>query len=181
MKKTLLVAICATGLLATSSAADIFDGSKEGFLLGFGVGGTYVSTDVDFKNGARLDDKRAGIATSFKLGYGFNEQFALYYTNQVDWYKFKGDGTIVGLTGIGVDYYLGAGSPYYATGMIGVGTISDIKDKSISRGWAYQVGLGYEVAPHMTIEASYMKINIDEKIANVDTDSIRVTFNYTLF
>ena len=180
MKKIILSTLCA-GVLAIPAMADVFDDNKQGFILGLGIGVTNVSTDVNFKNSTDLNERKFGLATSFKLGYGFNEQFSLYYTNQVDWYKFKGDSTTVGLTGIGVDYYFDTNSPYYATGMVGFGTISDIKDESSSRGFAYEIGLGYEIAPHMNVEASYMKINIDESSADVDTDSIRLTFNYTWY
>jgi len=180
MKKIILSTLCA-GVLVIPTMADVFDDNKQGFIIGLGIGATSVSTDVNFKNSTDLDERKFGLATSFKLGYGFNDQLSLYYTNQVDWYKFKGESTTLGLTGIGVDYYFDNNSPFYSTTMIGFGTISDIKDNSISRGFAYELGLGYDIAPHMSVEASYMNVNIDEKTADVDTGSFRVKFNYTWY
>jgi len=179
MKKIILSTVCA-GVLAIPAMADVFDDNKQGFIFGLGIGATSVSTDVNFQNGINIDEREFGVATSLKLGYGFNEQFLLYYTNQVDWYDFQGDSTIVGLTGVGIDYYFDNNSPFYSTTMIGIGSISDIKDNSSSRGFAYELGFGYDIAPHMSIEASYMNIDIEDH-GNIDTDSFRVKFNYTWY
>ena len=180
MKKAVLVTLCA-GVLAIPAMADVFDDNKQGFMIGVGLGATYVSTDLNSKFGGDFNEKEFGVATSFKLGYGLSDQVSVYYTNQVDWYKFAGESTVVGLTGIGTDYYFDNNSPFYSTAMIGFGTISDIKDNSTSRGFAYELGFGYDIAEHISVEAAYMNINIDEKNVGVDTDSFRVKFNYTWY
>lgn len=180
MKKIILSTVCA-GLLSVSAMADTFDGSRQGFMLGLGIGVTSVSTEIDFNGGIHADERASGLATSFKIGYGFNEQFSLYYTNQVDWYTFDGSSTSVGLTGIGANFYIDSNALFYGTAMLGFGVISEINNNDASTGSAFEVGVGYDVAPHMSVEASYLHVNIDENYADINTDSLRVKFLYTWY
>ena len=86
-----------------------FDDNRQGFILGLGAG--FHSIDIDFLyNGSNVGSQsESGLATSFKIGGGLTDQFALYYVRNVSWYSapyFDGysitDATYtVGLTGVG--------------------------------------------------------------------------------
>jgi len=180
MKKIILSTLCA-GMLSLPAIADVFDNNKQGFIVGLGIGVTSVSTEIEFKNGTQFDERTMGVATSFKLGYAFNEQFSVYYTNQVDWYTFNASSTQVGITGIGADYYFTKTSGLYATGMLGFGSISDINNNGSTTGSGFGIGIGHDLLPHMSVEATYMHINIDENNADINTDSLRVKFQYTWY
>jgi len=180
MKKTILSTLC-VGVLSLPAMADILDDNKQGFLIGLGIGLTSISTELNFNNTPTLDERAIGMATSFKIGYAFNEQFSVYYTNQVDWYTFKDSSTQVGLTGIGTDYYFTNTSGLYATGMLGFGSISNLTDNGASTGSGFGLGIGYDLLPHMSVEAAYMHINIEENNAELYTDSLRMKFQYTWY
>ena len=180
MNKIILSTLYA-GMLTLPAIADVFDDNKQGFIVGLGIGLTSIATELDSNNRTLLDDRSAGMATSFKLGYAFNEQFLLYYTNQVDWYTFNDSSTQVGLTGIGADYYIASTSGLYVSSMLGFASISDINNYGVSTGSGFGVGVGYDLLPHMSVEAEYMHINIEENTAEVDTDSLRVKFQYTWY
>jgi len=174
MKKIMIPTIVA--LLLTTNA-NAFDNNKEGFMLGLGIGASSVKTT--YTGG---DSRDTGFATSLKLGYGLNEQLVAYLAAQGDAYKYndKGDSVNTALTGIGIDYYIDQNSPFYVTGMIGFGSVSELKKSKDQTGYGFLVGVGYEVIDHVTLQADYMKINTDDKL-NADTDAIRFTVNYTWY
>ena len=180
MKQIACKLLC-VGLLSSPIMADIFDENREGFIVGLAVGLTSVSTEVDFTHENLLDERSIGLATSFKLGYAFNEQFLLYYTNQVDWYSFNDSSTRVGITGIGVDYYIAPTSGLYTTAMLGFGSFSGVTHYAASTGYAFSLGVGYDLLPHMRVGTEYMHINIDENYANISSNSLRLKFEYTWY
>jgi hypothetical protein len=193
MKKIILSTLCA-GILAIPVMAEKFDGSRQGLVVGLGLGLASVSTNVEYdypvdykyRKYGELKDRNVGMTTSFKIGYGFNEEFSIYYTNQIDWYTFDGSSTRVALNGVGVDYYLDGASPFFGTAMIGFGTIFDAKDNKSSTGAAMAIGVGYDIAPHMSVVTTYMHVSKDEEYddgstADIDTDSIQLKFQYTWY
>jgi hypothetical protein len=161
--------------------AEVFDENKRGFMVGVGLGVTSISTETDYHTGLSFDERNAGVSTSFKLGYGFDEQLSIYYTNQVDWFNYRNIGTLAGLTGVGSDYYINTNSGLYVTGMFGIGTISDVDNRVVDSGLAFGVGVGHDLLPHMRVEINYMHINIEDSNLDVNTDSLRVTFQYTWY
>ena len=165
-----------TALLLTTNV-NAFDDNKEGFILGVGIGASSVKTT--YASGSSRD---VGLATSFKLGYGFNKQTIMYLGAIGDAYKYDGKGQTVNtaLTGIGVDYYIDQNSPFYVTAMVGFGSVSELKKSKLQTGYGFLVGAGYEITEHVTLQADYMKINTNDKL-NADTDAIRFTVNYTWY
>jgi len=177
MKKRILSILCA-GMISLPLMADVFDDNKQGFIVGLGLGLTGVSTEIDFHQGNVRDEGSIGLATSFKLGYAFNEQFLVYYTNQVDWYTFDDSSTRVGLTGVGVDYYFAKTSGLYTKAMLGLGSFGGVNNSSESTGYGFGLGLGYDLLPHMSVEVEYMHIGTEKNDIETDSNSLRVKFQY---
>ena len=179
MKKLLTSSLLA-GLLATTSL-QAFDEQKEGFVLNIGAGFSSITTDLTYGT-LGADESSFGFATSFKIGYGFTNQFLLYYINDVSWYgydKLANDDTYISaLTGIGASYYPEEGSPYYLMGAIGIGSIANISENVGERGSAFMIGGGYEFSPHLNIEANYLATNIEENSVELSTGALRLTLNY---
>ncbi len=174
MKKIIIPTVTA---LLLASNANAFDDNKEGFMLGLGIGVSSIKTSITGE-----DSRDTGFATSFKLGYGLSEQLSIYLSSQGDNYKYDGKGKSVNtsLFGIGMDYYFEKNSPYYVTAMLGQGTVIELKKSKDQTGYGFLVGAGYELSEHISLEASYMKVNTNDKL-NADTDSIRFTVNYTWY
>jgi opacity protein-like surface antigen len=174
MKRIIIPTLTALLLRNTANA---FDDNKEGFILGLGIGASSIKTTY-----TRGDSRDTGFATSLKLGYGFNRQTIMYLGAIGDAYKYDDKGKTVNtaLTGIGLDYYINQNSPFYITAMVGVGSVSELKNTKIQTGYGFLVGAGYEISEHITLQADYMKINTDDKL-NADTDAIRFTINYTWY
>jgi opacity protein-like surface antigen len=186
MKKIILSTLCAS-ILSTPMVADVFDNSKKGFILGGGLGYSAVRTNIDIRSNhfrAGATDTQNALATTLKLGYGISEQFSVFYVNDVSWYKYDGssDKYITGASSIGVDYYFDENSPWYATGGIGIATLKNFtKNKDSVNGFSYNIGIGYEIMPHVTIEGKFLSNNFDDKNVDFDTKNFNLTFNYTWY
>jgi len=179
-------------VLANVQVAYAFDDNRQGFLIGLGVG--YHNIDIDFKyNGSNIaSQSENGIATSFKIGGGFTNQFLLYYVRNSSWYNapyYDGFTTsdityTIGLTGIGATYYLSPTSPsVYFLGAIGAGDISAPFESGAKpdTGSAFMIGGGYEASKHIQYELTLLTTNIDsqdDSQLKLETSSIQATINY---
>ena len=133
-----------TAVIVTATSVYAFDGERKGFILGFGIGPGYTNFSQEI-NGLELDSEgKVSIATDFKIGYGFNEQFLLYYENRLSWFNLtvideayydpwadeltftETDVTIAhGIGLVGMSYYFQTEAPsFYILGSVGVSTWS---------------------------------------------------------
>ena len=172
MKKIIISSVLASML--TVSTASAFDDQREGFLIGLGAGlnltntGFYNSSETSF-----------GLSTAFKIGYGFNNQFLLYYTNDVSWYGLdrSDDWFVTGASGIGASYYIEENSPYYVMGSLGIGTFADFTsgESADDTGLAFTLGGGYEYSPHVLLETTWQNISTGDDTSN---NVFKFTINY---
>lgn len=179
MKKIVLSTVVASCIALSSVEA--FDGQREGFLIGLGAGLSSVNTEV--KMGYYGYNERSfGLATSFKIGYGFTNQFALYYMNDVSWFGYDDDPYddtyTSSFTGVSASYYIDEHAPAYVLAGVGIGTFANFSEDAGETGSAFILGAGYEVSPHIQIEATYLVNSVDDGGIEVDTDAFRMTLNY---
>lgn len=184
--KTKLKRILWIGSLLAISTLEAFDDKKEGFMLSVGAG--LAATHTEFKsssNGWTNDStSELGLATSFKIGYGFSEDFSLYLLRHsafVHGYDNAPNNDTYGncLTGIGANYYLDTEEPIYLMGAVGMGQLSRLSDddSEAEKGKALVLGVGYELSPHLNLEATYLATRIDDNM-EVNSDAFHVTLNY---
>jgi hypothetical protein len=181
--KRIVGALLVVLALGCTESASAFDGQRQGFLLGFGVGaGSYKIEDRDSK---------AGLVTDLKIGYGFTDQFQLFYTNKVTWRSaddWDGDGLILhGLTGIGANYYFRPAAPsFFVGGGLGlashgfISTDSDVDSESDS-GFGFYLGGGFEFARHLNVEFSVLWDTIDYGYDDASAWTYMVTLNALAF
>ncbi|MCF6243920.1 MAG: porin family protein [Sulfurovum sp.] len=182
MKRILISTILASVLSVSSLSA--FDEQKKGFLLSYGAGASFIDTKV--KTGkVGTDGSTFGLATSFKVGYGFTNQFALYYMNDISWFESENDPYghthSSGFSGISGSYYITESSPIYVTAGVGIGTFSNFSELKVETGESYLLGAGYEFSPHVQVEATYHSNTIEEKNVDLSTDALKITVNYMLY
>lgn len=165
--------VCST-LLATSAQA--FDEKREGFILGLGAGLSSVASSGD------LDDTSVGFATSFKIGYGFNEQFSLYYVRNASWFGYDDDPDedtyASGISGVGASYYISPNDPAYVMAAVGFGDFSNVTENAGETGSAFMLGGGYEIYPHVHLEGTYLVADIEEDGVDLTTSAFQLTINY---
>ena len=179
-------------VLMTSQVAYAFDDNRQGFILGLGAGIHNVDIDFNFNGSTALSESESGLATSFKIGAGITNQFALYYVRNASWYNAPySDGVTisditytVGINGIGGTYYLSHSAPSgYFLGSIGIGDISAPFESGVESdtGSALMFGGGYQVIEHIQLEATLLITEIDspdDNRINLKTSSIQFTVNY---
>jgi len=182
--KKILISMAVSSLLVLSSA-QAFDEKREGFIVGLGAGYSFVNNDVKSNTNTKFNvsSKNAhALATSFKIGYGFNEQFSLYYLNNVSWFGFdadKADDTYTaGMSAIAASYYLDPCSPWYITGGIGLGSYGNFTEKESLSGAGIMLGAGYEIAPHIQVEGNLMSVAVDKDGSDFSAVSANLTVNY---
>lgn len=128
IKTTLIVLlICGPPLIAD---AQLFDGEREGLLLGVGVGFAALASGGEYEGGA------SGFVASGKLGYGMSDQMAIYFSSSVP--------SIV--PSLGFMYFTDRNSDYYLTGLLGYSSADQDSILSISG------GVGYELRDHVSLE-----------------------------
>ena len=155
MLATLIVLlICSTPLVAR---AQLFDGEREGLLLGIGVGYAAIASGGDIEGSA------TGFATSGKLGYGLSDQLTIYLSSTVP--------SII--PGLGFMYFTDRNSKYYLTGLLGYTSGDQDSLLSISG------GIGYELRDHVSLELGLGYIRYTDTYTSAWNPWTGQTFNET--
>jgi len=167
------------------------DQQRQGFIFGLGIGPHNLSVESD-----TADDSYSGIGTSFMIGGGITNQFALYYANDVEFFTVDGtdaygDSTsdiwIAGLTGIGLSYYFAPQAPSaYIGGAMGLSSMSNMSDSSVSSymGSGFSFTVGYEFARRFGVELNLMRSSVeneDDSSDTLDLSANRVLFKWVLY
>lgn len=182
-------------ILGSSQLVYAFDESRSGFLLGVGAG--LHTTDIDYFFDGHPDgsDSESGFATSFKIGGGITDQFALYYVRNASWYSapFYNGFTVsdttytVGIGGLGATYYFSSTAPSgYVMAAIGAGDRAAVFESGVGTdtGSAFMLGGGYEFSPHLQLEATLLSTDLDSSdffLITLETTSIQIMMNYVWY
>ena len=167
-------------LITFSNVASAFDGERNGFVLGLGIG--YHKTDINgnFSEhpGISANESPAGFATSFRLGLGLSSQAIIYYINDINWYNedSEGDLTIVGISGFGFSYYFSRtpGSLYLTTAF-GAGVRNETSDSQapVYSGVGYSFGIGYEFVKWVSLQFDYQSMSLKHQQYNDITKDVK--------
>ena len=172
MKKIILLSV----FVCIMSSLFGFDGNRKGFLLGFGAGLSQVSFYQEAEAGEQsmksdtMDE--IGFVTDFKIGYGLNNRFELYYSNKVAWFTMESsiDDVIIadGISVIGGSYFLSSelnDNTWHPSAFISAGLgfsswSAPLEDDSDAmKGVGFFLGAGYEATKHLRISLEYFGNN----------------------
>ncbi len=185
-----------TALLLATSPAYAFDDNREGFILGFGVGFHNLKENYTSSGSNVSSRSEGGLATSFKIGGGITDQFALYYVRNASWFSapyFDGVTTrdaayTIGLSGIGASYFLAPSAPSgYFLAAIGAGDIATPfeKNSKADTGSAFMFGGGYEFQKNLMLEGTILTTNIQSTglppPVTLKSSSLQITINYLFY
>ncbi len=168
-------------LIVSVGSIKAFDGKRDGFIasLGIGVHSIRYSTIDDTKE---TKGSNFGVSSSFIIGFGFLEQFSLYFIRATSWYTPIDHLLSSGITGIGGRYhFLPQNRSWYIEGAIGVGDIADLDDYQVDRGFGWLVGAGYEIVDGISLSGNILLTDIDTGIENIDTASYIFSINYSWY
>ena len=177
-------------IVSVSSQALAFDDKRQGFLVGVGIGYHYMNEEYSDGDSSMGTSETNGIATSYRIGVGITDQFALYYISNASWYSVRtgSDKEIVNyavsLSGIGASYYLSPDTPsIYLLVAAGDGELSSPfgSGPASGSGSAFMWGTGYEISEHLNIELTVLTADLDRKPGRgvkVKSESRQLTINY---
>jgi hypothetical protein len=163
--------------MAMAVNASAFDGKRQGFVLGLGLGPSLTSWTA--REGRRISDRQnaIGFASIFELGYGVNENLSIYCASDAAYFGSGEAKTVYyvqGMAGIGGSYFLYPKAPsLYLHALVGISVwatpVEHRREKDISLGLGFGTGIGYEVAKNFALEATLMygmlgAIKTDEEI-----------------
>ncbi len=170
-----------------------FDGKRQGFILGGGLGTglTSFTQTIEFMDEEVTSDRenKLPLVTSFVIGGGLSPNVLLYYFNKVSFFSIEnvlGDNVAIasGVGGLGVTYYLTPKAPcaYFMGGLGGATWSAPFEeDGDWWYGFGTMFGAGYEFSPHWSIEADVaFGWPSDEEMgikATSNVFSLMVTFN----
>ena len=123
----IVLLICGTPLVAS---AQLFDGEREGLLLGVGVGLAALASGGNYEGAA------SGFVVSGKIGYGMSDQLSLFLSSAVPQFSPH----------LGFMYFTDRNADYYLQGLIGFADSEEDRHLSISG------GVGYELRDQMFLE-----------------------------
>ena len=190
VKSAMLIAV-----LSSATPALAFDDSREGFILGLGAGLHSISNDYTSNGASYLTESKSGLVTSFKIGGGITNQFALYYVRNASWFTKQittGSTTkeahgVVGLGGIGATYYFEPTSPSgYMLAAIGGSDYAFPMESNVRThtGGGIMLGGGYEFSPHVMFEVTVMGTTVSDPADNqvkTKSSSLQFTLNYMFY
>jgi len=161
MKKILFSLLLLVSVISSSAQASSFiDEKREGLILGIGAGFATVYTDSEGKKHRYLMDNQRNwrFGSSFKVGYGLSEQFAIYFARimTLGGHDHNDDWYMNGLTGVAADWFIEENTPLYLTAAIGLGDWANLTKDEGTSGMALLLGGGYEIIPHVKVEINYM-------------------------
>ena len=180
-------------IVALLSALDVFafDGNRKGFQLGVGVGvhgGSVEDYEAGFASSSGAD---GGLATSFKVGFGFSNRFSLYYVRNASWFRMQAGVNdpfyyLAGISGVGASFYVNgtARSPYLliAAGRGDYGAPFE-GNRVMRETSSFMVGAGYEFSRRHMLEATALFVEIDQDFDDTVQlgRSAQLTYNYLLY
>ena len=135
--------------------AQLFDGKREDLILGFGAGfGVVASGDYG---------SATGFTTVGKIGYGFSDQFAIYFASDV----------LSFFPRLEMAYFLDPSSDYFLLGALGYRSIDDDSIFSLAG------GLGFEMRDYFSLELMLGYNRVSETYSSPSWGFYTITYHTT--
>jgi hypothetical protein len=180
--------------------------AREGLFFSFGLGGSIVSaspsSEAEFPRETGSGWTNLGAAISFKIGYGINTHWIIYYQSLVnlvtestlenEWTPLRNSLFSYGLSGVGATYFINKTSPsHYFNASVGLTNRTDTEVKwwdipESGNGLGFSIGTGYQFADRWSVEANLIYGNVKGKPIYDDPWksqfwSTQVSINYVWF
>jgi hypothetical protein len=196
-KKLFILVFAGFSMLFLIANAQAFDGQRKGFILGGGAGFGYtsftqeVSIDYNGYHESVESDREDNIAfmTDFKIGYAWDNYWAIYYTSKVSWFGMENslDDNVTIANGLGaaaVTHWFKPQAPsWFVAGGVGYSTWAlpfedDPPDTWIGPGLF--MGGGYEFSRHWGVEGYLVWGKPQEEEWGIEVSSNTFSFMLTV-
>lgn len=182
-------------IVLSANSAFAFDDNREGFILGLGAGLHTIKNDYSLNGNSYLTESKSGLATSLKMGGGITNQFALYFVRNASWFSTpvtngsttKDAHAVVGISGIGANYYFEPAAPSgYMLAAVGGSDYAFPFESSITtkKGGALMLGGGYEFDKHVMFEVTLLATSVADPANSNDkiqSSALQFMLNYMFY
>lgn len=185
MNRPVSVALTFLIVASLTHPAAAFDGRRNGFTLGFGVGaGALMNRNFIDGEGTRVNQDwqlLGGPATDLLIGWGFGERWMILHTEPGVWYTDDARTLLSGTSTISVMHYFDPepGGWYVVGGLAayGVFALGD-GDTDSWTGPGFVVGFGREFTAHWAVGVEIGGGRASDTIEGVDfgADGYQLTF-----
>ena len=179
---TILLTMCM--LVLAYSNLYSFDGERNGFILGGGIGAGYLSNSFTYESYSKTDS-RGAFVTNFKIGYAPSNTLEVYYINKVFWWSETDITYTLSLSAIAVTFYTDTETEtgLSISGGLGLSSLSAPfeTDLESSNGFGVFGGAGYEFANHWTVELDVLYSAISESGVDLNSFGVQLTINVLAF
>ncbi len=151
--KKFLIATCMVFLMASSSFS--FDGNRNGFVLGGGLG--FAPTAEVSLDGSSPDaSSSSGFGLNLLIGYAWDENNMIVYEGNVAGYTINSIDLAQGFNGASWYHYFGLpGKSLFTTVGLGFYVFEADGFDANDPGGAFLLGAGYEFSPHWQVGAYF--------------------------
>lgn len=187
MKFRSSLAACAAGVLAFASAPNAFDGNIQGFILGAGIGPTFINShEIEAKaddESESMDLETEGMPIQFNwlIGGAWDPQNALFFNNHISYYTIEDDDNTSfmsrGMLGYR-HYFVPAGPGGYIEASVGVAVFQNPDLEEDFSGPSFGVAGGYMFSPHYSVEVG-LDISEAEHSEDVYGTDVSLAFKMT--
>ncbi|MDD5530630.1 MAG: hypothetical protein PHX21_11485 [bacterium] len=149
-------------LLSITTIVYGWDGKRNGFILGGGLGGgsiIYKQTLENIYSGAKIESETEtslGFQTNFQIGFAPSENLEIYWSSKQSWFgltNIYGDEVLImtGVAGLGASYFFSNNAPSpFVSGVLGYSSWSTSDEALLGVGMC--IGGGYEFYSHFSID-----------------------------
>ncbi|MDD2889612.1 MAG: hypothetical protein PHE49_03100 [bacterium] len=178
-------------LLSITTVVYGWDGKRDGFILGGGLGGgstIYKQTLKNIYSGAQIESDVTtsfSFQTNFQIGFAPSEYLEIYWSSKQSWFgltNIYGDKVIIltGVAGVGVSYFFFKNAPSpFVSGTLGYSTWGTSDETSYGVGMC--IGGGYEFYPHFSVDGDIVWGNPSDTQGGIELTTgvvgLRVTVN----
>jgi hypothetical protein len=189
MKRKLLITVV---LILTVVECFAWDGQRQGFILGVGVGPGYTTYKQRLEYGGESqtsdNENSLSLTTPFRIGYAPSDQLMIILHANASWFGMDNANgehvTILSeLDAISIAYFINSSPPYktYLTGGIGFSSWSaPFEDSESSSGFGLLGGIGYEFNPHWDALFSLCWSNPSYDELGIELTTYPVTISLTV-
>jgi len=170
-------------LTAACYPVDAFDGQREGFFIGVGIGpGIFRSDLMDPQRYHDPEETGSTLSLDLKVGTGVADRLQVYWASKANWVLERRT-TFIGSAGLGIRAYLRtAGSGPFLAVTAGYSSWSgedpwDDDENAGTAGPGWSLSAGYELGNAWDLELSGFVNRLRSGDPEIDVSSFRVTLN----